>query len=100
MTIKEVTMYRTEDGKTHDTLEAAYRWRNRCILVEKLERETSCSPDDAEEAVDQLLKQYDILPKGAAAELNWVRDVLSKHGYDGPLAPASCPLEDWLKELK
>jgi hypothetical protein len=32
------------------------------------------------------------------AEIAWVRDVLAAQGYDGPLAPGCCPLEDWLKE--
>jgi hypothetical protein len=31
------------------------------------------------------------------AELDWVKTVIARHGYDGPLAPACCPLEDWLK---
>lgn len=42
---------------------------------------------------------YNTLP-AERNEMAWVRDVVSLYmGYSGPLAPACCPLGDWLKEL-
>ena len=32
-----------------------------------------------------------------AQELEYVRQILARAGYSGPIAPAACPLEDWVK---
>jgi hypothetical protein len=31
-------------------------------------------------------------------QLDWVRNILASHGYDGPLGDGCCPLADWLNE--
>jgi hypothetical protein len=33
-----------------------------------------------------------------AQELEYVRQILAEAGYSGPIAPAACPLEDWVKQ--
>lgn len=31
-------------------------------------------------------------------QLDWVRNILASHGYDGPLGDGCCPLSEWLSE--
>ena len=38
------------------------------------------------------------LVESLSQQIDWVRNILASHGYDGPLGDGCCPLSEWLNE--
>jgi hypothetical protein len=62
-TIKEKTVFVTEDGKEHSTLQDAQDWDFRNTLVEDIVKNSMESLRDAGQIVDWLLSNYNITSK-------------------------------------
>jgi hypothetical protein len=58
MIITEIKRYRTEDGKEHDTMQAAQQWVKREEIVESMYKTTALDRHHCEEAVDWFLENY------------------------------------------
>lgn len=47
---------------------------------------------------EMQLAEKDARIEALRQQLDWVRNVVSMHGYDGPFGDGCCPLADWLNE--